>query len=234
MSLGIEDKRSPLAKALGGRVAFTRVRVERGRLAGVDLALRSLAQSEIHAAMREALRYLTEECGWREEHLYTELGEGAHDGETQVQVLARALVVPPAGGDDGSTTAGACAPMVSSPDELRAMLEPDEIAYLFQAFVRWQQARSPISRARTPEEIEAQVDALGKGATPLSWLRSCDNATLLAIATELAVRLTTSTSSSSSDTSPSSDTSDGCSSSSDSDDPTTTPTTPTLEVLSPR
>lgn len=234
MTAGIEDKRSPLARALGGKVPFRRVRVERGRLAGLDIAVRTLPLADIQAASRAALRYLTEECGWREEHLYTELGEGVHDAETQVQLLARCLLVPPDGAEDGAVERSATAPLVSGVDELRALLDGDEVALLFQEFTRWQQERSPISRAKSAEEIEAHVEALGKGGTPLSWLRSCDSGTLLAIATELAVRLMTSTSSSSSDTSPASDTSPGCSSSSDSDDPTTNPTTPTLEVLSPR
>jgi len=234
---GLVDKRSPLAKALGGRVAYLRVRAPKGRLADVDMAVRSLPQGEITAALRAALRYLTEECGWKEEHLYTELGEGAHDGESQLQVLAKALVVPPAESDEGTAIAETCEPLVASVEELRLLLMPDEIAFLFQAFARWQQERSPISRARSAEEVEAYVDALGKGVIPISWLKSCDNASLLAIATELAVQHMTSTNLSSSDTSPSSEPNEsGLSTSSDSETGTMTTESPepSIEVLLPR
>lgn len=233
---GLTDKRSPLAKALGGRVAYLRVRPPKGRLADVDMAVRSLPQGEIHAALRSALRHLCEDCGWKEEHLYTELGEGVHDGESQLQVLAKALIVPPAGDDEGTAIAETCEPLVSSVDELRTLLMPDEAAFLIGAFNRWQQERSPISRVRSAEELEEYVDALGKGAIPPFWLKSCDSVSLLAIATELAERLVTSTRLSSSDTSPSNEPSEsGPSTSSDLESETTTESPgPSIEVLSPR
>ena len=223
---GFADNRSPLAKALAGKVAFKRIRAETGRLAELDLAVRSLPQGEIAAALRAALKYLVEECGWSEELLFTELGEDVHDTESQVQVLARCLVVPPATGETGTSTPASCQPFANSADELRTFLEPDEVGFLFREFSRFQEERSPISRARSDEEVVAFVDALGKGMIPISRLRSCDNASLLDIASELAERLTTSTKPSSSDTSPSSAPSETSSPASDSTTQTTeTPST---------
>lgn len=217
---GFTDKRSPLARALAGKIAWKRIKAETGRLAQLDLAVRSLPQHEIATAMRAALKGLVDD-GWNEEHLYTELGEGVHDLETQVQVLSRCLLVPPAEGEAGDATESQCVPFADSAEDLRKILEPDEVAFIFREFTRYQEERSPISRARTPEEVVAFVDALGKEMIPLSRLRSCDSATLLAIATELGERLVISTSYSSSATSPSSAPSETSSPSSDSETPTT-------------
>lgn len=226
---GITDRRSALAKALGGRIAFKRVKADKGRLARLDLAVRALPQAEVQGAMRAAVKHLVDEAGWSDEQLYTELGAGIHDTETQVQVLARCLVIPPADGETGETTAGACVSFVDTPDELRKLLEPDEVAYLFREFIRFQEERSPISRAHSAEEVVAYVDALGKGMIPTSQLKSCDNATLLDIACELAERLKISTRPSSWDTSPSSGLSEACSPSTDSTTETTE-TSPTSET----
>lgn len=222
---GIEDRRSPLAKALGGKVAWKRVTVERGRLAGVDIAVRSLPQDRIQSAMRAAVQYLTEKCGWREEQLYTELGEATHDAETQLQVLARALITPPRD-DHASLTEGTAVALVHDAEDLRTLLDPPEVAYLFREFTRFQQERSPFTRAQTPEEIEALVDSLGKGLTPPSRILSFDDATLRNIAHGLALRLRRLMNSPSSPSSPSTDTSDGSSVPSDSE----TTTGMTIEV----
>lgn len=203
MSDGIRDIRSPLAKALGGSVAWTRVRVASGRLQHVAIGLRSLSQDRIQAAVRSAVEYLTEACRWRDEQLYTELGEAVYDTETQVRVLAEALIVPPET-DEAVLTTGDVQPLVSGPDDLRALLEPDEVSVLYTAFVRWQRERSPLTRATTREEVEAFVEGLGKGMIPVSRLSTCEPASLLAIATSLAARLPTWTKPRSSRGSPSS------------------------------
>lgn len=229
------DNRSPLARALPAGISFTVVSPEKGRLVGVRFALRSLPHVQIGGkggAALSAVKYLTDECGWKDEQLFTELGEAVHDVETQAQVLVRALVVPPPEG--AVLTAANATPMAKDADDLRSLLEPDEIAWLYREFLRFQHERSPLTRAKTPEEIEAFVDSLGKGTTPPSRLRSCDDAMLLASAEWMAWQLVTLTRRNSSPASPSSAPSDGSVSSSTSDlsgVSETPPTGPTIEIL---
>jgi hypothetical protein len=187
--------------------------------------VRSLPADRIQSAMRAAVQYLTEKCGWKEEQLYTELGEATHDAETQLQVLARALIHPPKD-DPASLTEGTCVALVHDTEDLRTLLDPAEVSYLFREFTRFQQERSPFTRAQTPEEIEALVDSLGKGVTPPSRILSFDDDTLRSVALSLVFRLSRSTSSPSSPSSPSTDTSDGSSAPSDSE----TTTGLTIEV----
>lgn len=236
---GFVDSRSPLAKALGGGIAHTVVTPEKGRLAGMRFALRSLPQSQVGAAVRRGVAFLTEACGWRDEQLYTELGEAQHDIETQAQVLALALIAVPPEGTKLTTATVVPAVMANeklgttAADELRTLLEPDEIMWLFREFARWNAERSPITRSRTDAEIGEYIDAMGKGVTPASWLKSCDDATLLRCAIEMASRLTMLTKPSSSPTSPSTSPSNGSSDPSASPIETTDTETagPTIEVL---
>lgn len=193
---GITDKRSGLAKALGAGAIPVRVLDGlRGRLEGVAVAVRALPLGEVQKATAAAIRYLTEECGFKEEHLYTELGEGVLDAETKVQLLARALVEP----DVPTQT------LASSVEELRALLEPDEVSLLFNEFVAWQEERSPLSRAKSWEEVESFVEALGKGRAPTTRLNAYDSSSLRFMLTELAYLHFSPTSPPSSDTSPSSE-----------------------------
>ena len=92
---GIEDKRSPLAKALGERVPCKVVTVEKGRLVGVPLALLALSADESQEATIAAYKQLVSERAWEAENLFTEGGTATLNMETAVQFLARALVVPP-------------------------------------------------------------------------------------------------------------------------------------------
>lgn len=193
---GITDRRSGLAKALGtGPVPVRVLDGLGGRLAGVAVGVRTLPLSEVQRATADAIRYLTEECGFKEEHLYTELGEEVLDVETRLQILVRALVSP-----EEPTER-----LASSPDELRALLEPDEVTQLFNEFVAWQEERSPISRARSWEEVEDFLEALGKGRVPPTRLKNFDSSSLRFMLSELAVRHWKPTSPPCSDTSPSSD-----------------------------
>lgn len=193
---GIVDKRSGLAKALGGGPVPVRVLDDLGgRLAGVPVGVRALPIGEVQRASADAIGYLTGECGFKEEHLYTELGEGVLDAETKLQILVRALVSP-----DEPTVR-----LTSSPDELRALLEPDEVTQLFNEFAAWQEERSPISRARSWEEVEDFIEALGKGRVPPTRLKNFDSSSLRFMLSELAVRHWMPTSPPCSDTSPSSD-----------------------------
>lgn len=194
---GIVDKRSGLAKALGGGPVPVRVLDGLGgRLAGVSVGVRALPIGEVQRATADAITYLTgSDCGFKEEHLYTELGEGVLDAETKLQILVRALVSP-----EEPTER-----LVGSSDELRALLEPDEVTALFNEFVAWQEERSPISRARSWEEVEDFLEALGKGRVPPTRLKNFDSSSLRFMLSELAVRHWRPTSPPCSDTSPSSD-----------------------------
>jgi len=197
---GFEDKRSPLAKALGERVPFRRLELTTGRLAGIPIAIRSLSAQQITDATREAVRYLSE-AGWTDDHLFTELGESIFNMETCVQILARALIVPP--GSD-LVKHEEVTLLTSGPDQVRALLDPDEITLLDREFNAFQAERSPLSRATKWEEVQDLMEALGKGQVPSSRLSVFDDTSLRFIVTELAARLMSATRALSSPTSPSS------------------------------
>lgn len=184
-----KDNRSPLAKALGERVPCKVVEVLRGRLAGVPMAVRALSNGEIQRATIEARKHLLAE-GWESEDLFTELGESVFNMETAVRILAAALIVPP-GGD--AVKAPEAQRLTSGPDQVRALLEPDEITLLFQEFCAWQEERSPLSRAKTLEEVEDLIEALGKGQAPSSRLNAFDPSSLKSIICGLAARLMSAT-----------------------------------------
>lgn len=224
---GFDDKRSPLAKALGERVPVKVVTVERGRLVGIPLALLALSMDESQDATVSAHKHLTEVKQWAEENLFTEDGTTALNMEIATHVLSRALVVPP--GKEAVNPAEVQR-VVGSSDELRKLLQPDEIQLLWGMYLDHLQERSPLSRARSWEEVEGTLEALGKGQVSTFALSGFDVATLRFIANELAVRLfSMPTSSPSSDTSPSSAKADGSKPTSDSATESPTPATLIVE-----
>lgn len=225
---GFEDKRTPLQRFLGERVTCKPVEILRGRLAGMPVALRALSTAEIQKATVEAKKYLTAE-GWEAEDLFTELGESTFNMETAVRVLAVALIVPPSADE---MKPGEVARLTSGPDQVRAMLEPDEITLLFQEFCAWQEERSPLSRAKSWEEVEDLIEALGKGQVSISRLNAFDPSSLKNIIFELAVQRMSATRPPSLPTSPSGEPEDESSTPSGSGTETTTrPTSgPTLIV----
>lgn len=194
-----EDKRSPLQRFLGERVPCKPVEILRGRLAGIPAAVRALSSAEIQRATLDATKYLTAE-GWEKEDFFTELGESVFNMETAVRILAAALIVPPAAAE---TKAAEAVPLTSGPDQVRALLEPDEITLLFQEFCAWQEERSPLSRAKTLAEVEDLIEALGKGQVSISRLNAFDPSSLKNIIYELAVQRMSATRRPSSPTSPS-------------------------------
>lgn len=187
---GLTDKRSGLAKRLSDSAVPTRILDgHSARLNG--LALRALPVGEIQKSTAAALAYLTStEMGLHDDHLFTELGEQALDVETKCQILFRALVDP----NDPT------APFAASVDEVRA-LDADEITVLFNEFAAFQEERSPLSRARSWEEVEGFLEALGKGSVPRTRLNSFDASSLKFMLHELADRHWKPTSSPSSPTS---------------------------------
>lgn len=220
---GVVDTRSPIVKAIGSAVAFTRFTVETGRLAGQTFAIRSLPARAVQRANDEARKYLAEVREWSDQRLYDAdnvargIDKGDRDLEMQVHVLAKALIVAPEG--DGDPPVTVPTPLFRDAEELANSLETDEVRHLFSAWHRWQRERSPITRAETPEEVEAFVDSLGKGVTPLSRLRSCEDGMLLSTAICMARRLRSLMRRPSSGTSPSSGPDAGSSPPSDSTPP---------------
>lgn len=226
---GIEDKRSPLLRALGDRVPVEVVTVERGRLMGLPLAILALSMDATQDATVLAHKHLTEEKKWSEENLFTEGGAAALNMEIATHILARALVVPP--GKD-VVNPDEVRRVASSPDELRRVLQPDEIQLLWGIYLDHIQKRSPLSRAATWEEVEETLESLGKGRVSTYALSGYDNATLRFMLHEMAVRMYgTPTSSPSSATSPSSGSPDASSASSGSPMRTTETSLPSGPTL---
>lgn len=163
------------------------------RFRGIPLALRTLNADENLRVRAEALKWLSSSCGFSEDYLVgTTNGESLTEFEVKVRSIALALVEP----------APPHRAVAKDADELRVMLDADEVSALFELYLDWVQERSPISAARTAEEVASVVDALGKGTMPKSRLSVYDSVSLRSITNELVARLRTQTSSPSSPTSP--------------------------------
>jgi len=163
------------------------------RFRGIPLALRTLNADENLRVRAEALKWLCEECGFTEYFLVgTTNGESLTEFEIKVRTIALALVEP----------ASPHRAVTKDADELRVMLDADEISALFEIYLDWVQERSPISAAKTAEEVALVIDALGKGTMPMSRLSGYDSVSLRSIVNELVARLRTQTSSPSSPISP--------------------------------
>jgi hypothetical protein len=221
---GVTDRRSPIVKAIGSAVATKDVVVERGRLAGQTFTVRSLPTRVVQQANDEARQHLVDVRGWSEQRLYDadnvekSADKSDRDLEAQLHILALALVVKP----EADAPTAAVATLFAGPEELALTLEPEEVMHLFTEWHRFQVERSSLTRADTAEEVEAFVDSLGKGVTPLSRLSSCEPATLLATAYSMGLKLRSLTKPPSSATSPSNAPSDGSSPPSDSETGTMT------------
>lgn len=196
----VKDTRSPLAKLLGDApVAHRKVEGFEGaggRFKGVPLSLVALSGDVQERATSDAAKHLVA-VGFNREDLYTEIGEGLFGYEIKVRLLSRAL-------RDGNDPTRLFA---ESADELRKTLEADEVAALFEHLLDYQEERSPLSRARSWEEVEALLVAVGKGLAPGTSLNSFDAASLRFMLRELAARWVTLTKPPSSDTSLPSDSS---------------------------
>lgn len=195
----VKDTRSTLAKALGDK--GTPVHIldlydgTGARLDGIPLALRAVPESVRVKAVADALRFLTgPKCGMSEEYLYG-TGDGAAELalETKVQILSAALCEP----------APPHAPIVKDADGLRELLDATELAQIFDAYADWLATRNPLGQAKSLEEVEAVLSALGKGMTPPSRLMSFDSSTLRSALHSLACQRERLMSSNSSPSSPS-------------------------------
>lgn len=177
----VKDTRSPLARLLGDGAAPAHRAFAfdgaGGRFAGATWAVRAVDAATQVRAVVDAVKYLTKECGWERDDLYSELGERVLDLESKVRVLAAALVRPEAPAE----------PLASGPDEVRR-LEADEIEAIWEHFAEFQDERSPLSKVRSWEEVEALVVALGKGFKSRTSLSSYGSATLRSMLLTLAPR----------------------------------------------
>lgn len=198
----VKDHRSPLRKVLDASRSGRAVKLIEfdgcdARFRGVPLALRALTTDEEMKLRAAAGKWCRDVAGFDEAYLLdTDAGRGTVDFEAKARTIALALVEP----------APPHVLVASDVDELRGLLFADEIAQLFEVYVDFVTERSPISTARSAEEVSALVDALGKGTMPLQRLSTFDAVTLRSIVRELVSRLTTPTSSPSSPTQPSTDT----------------------------
>lgn len=197
----ITDRRSPLRKVLdasrnGRAIEIIEFDGCDKRFRGVPLALRALTTDEELKLRAVAAKWCIE-AGFGESFLLdTPEGRGTMEFEAKVQTIALALCEP----------APPHAPVAASADELRGLLFADEVAALFELYIDFVTKRSPISAAKSAEEVASLVDSLGKGTTPLQRLSTFDAVTLRSIVRELVARWTRLTSSPSSPTPPSTDT----------------------------
>lgn len=181
---------SPLCKLLSAHQRPHRVfELTEGRHKGVAFAVRWISADERATALQEAHGYLLSKS-WDRTDLYDGAGGSAFSLETQIRMLLRGLCNPQNPDE----------PMAASADELRKLLDPDEIARLYSEWATFQDERSPWRRWPTAEAFEADVDALGKGLMPPMWLSSCEHASLQRIITSLVARRQTPTKDNSSDT----------------------------------
>ena len=81
--------------------------------------------------------------------LDTPEGRGTMEFEAKVQTIALALCEP----------APPHAPVAASADELRGLLFADEVAALFELYIDFVTKRSPISAAKSAEEVASLVDS---------------------------------------------------------------------------
>ena len=190
----VRDTRSPLTKALGDRGVATHILdLYDGTghdLDGIPMALRTVPNAVRVKATADALKFLTgPSCGMTEEYLYgTDSGRGEMNLELMVQLLAVALVEP----------APPHARIAKDADTLRGLLDATEVQQIFDVYGDWLAERNPLSHAKSMEEVDAVLAALGKGTIPRSRLTSFDTSTLRSALASLAVRHAMLTNSSSS------------------------------------
>ena len=198
----VTDRRSPLRKVLdasrGGRaVEIIEFDGCDNRFRGVPLALRALTTDEEMKLRAAAAKWCTEGAGFDLSYLLdTNEGRATVEFEAKVRTIALSLCEP----------APPHREIAADADELRALLYADEVAALFELYIDFVTKRSPISAAKSAEEVASLVDSLGKGTTPLQRLSTFDAVTLRTIVRELVARWTRLTNSPSLPTPPSTDT----------------------------
>ncbi len=184
-----------------------------GRFEGKALHLRLLVTEETALARMTAAKRLRE-LGFERDDVVTDTGHDLFELFVMAEILARALVTPPAA--VGLTPK----PLAKDGDHLRQRLLPGEIEAIFKEYAWFKTDRSPLERMESWDEARAYAEALASGKVsrvPESLLRF-DAGTLRRITLSLADLASKPTRRSSSATSsPSASTSDSSTTESEAD-----------------
>lgn len=115
-----------------------------------------------------------ESKGWKPEELQLgEIGSQAFDSVAKAWIVARSLV------DPSDPEKLAC----SDGAQVLALLHVEEIDFLFEMIVEYQQERSPFSRGDLSlSKIDEVIDHLGKALLPPTWWRSYGSSSLAKLA----------------------------------------------------
>ena len=169
--------------------------------AAQSFAVRSIDTMEIQRAHADALRAVRS-YGYDGADVYGDQGTTALEIERRVHVLSRVLVRP----DDPSRLITArvdASPEEArkpQPDQIKRMLEQDEIELLHNMWLDFQVSRSVLSTGQLDAALE-EARSVGKGLTPPQSLLRFGIATLAYTTSVLARELRTLMKASSSDTS---------------------------------
>lgn len=150
-----------------------------GPLAGQRVGLRALSAQQQLQGVADAIAWLTTTAKMDRDDVYTETGQASLDLETKVQWLSRALVQV----EDPKRA------WVEGPADVRELLRPEQVTWLFDRYAEYQRERSPYELLADAKKLEEVVDGLGKGWISPTSLSSCDASSLRYIALGLASRL---------------------------------------------
>lgn len=150
-----------------------------GGLNGQRVGLRSLSAGAMSECVGAAIAWCAKNAGIGHEHLYTEVGQESLEVHTRVELLARALVQP----DDSER------PFVEGPADVRELLTPEQVTWLFERFSDFQITRSPYELLQEHGGLERVVDDLSKGYRSPTSLNSFDGVTVRRISAALVARL---------------------------------------------
>lgn len=134
-----------------------------------------------HQESLAASRKWLESKGWKPEELQLgEIGSHAFDAVARAWIVSRSLVNP------SDPTQLAC----DDGAQVLTLLHTDEIDYLFEMVVEYQQERAPFSRGELSlSNIDEVIDDLGKGLLPPTWWKSYGSASLAKLLQRAADRL---------------------------------------------
>lgn len=198
----VKDSRTPLQRFMEAKSPVKVIDDFPGageRWKGFAFGLRALTVEEVQTAAIDATKELTDRFKLSESLLFTSIADEMRDISSKVHILARSMTHAEAPHER----------LFKGPNELRAALEADELHALFELYMDWQRERSPVSSAKSLDDVMGVVEAMGKGMAPSSALNGYDAATLRYIVTVLAQErqalLTASTSTDSSSTPPQSE-----------------------------
>mgnify|MGYP000899919854 CR=1 FL=1 len=168
-----------------------------GRFEGRRLHVRLLSSGETARARLAASKHLRA-LGFEREDILDDTGHDLFQLEVMTQVLALALVTPPA-------TAGlAPRPLAKDAEQIRERLLPSEVEAIYREYAWFKVERSPLERMESWDKARAYAEALasGKVSREPTSLERFDAGSLRRITLSLADLAAKRTRDSSSDTSP--------------------------------